>query len=169
MFHSELITTTTLNPKFHTFVEQITGLNSASVVQNGKKLNSDQALILAYFKAFSDPKATDTDNIKHLRSMLYFSMLCVGDDLDMSDVTCVPHGLRCLRTNSSVRRGLDAVIFSGDGEQWYSAIKNAGGCSCSALQDWGLSCHNQFALHGLDDVLGRIRPTNGTQYFLENK
>lgn len=165
MFHSELVATTSLDPRFHAYVEQITGVNSATIVQRNRRPRSEHAYVLAYFRAFNDP-AADTSDVKTLFGMAHFTILSAGPEIEMAEVTSSPHGLRCLASPVN-RRGVVAVLFAGDGEQWASAIRNAGSGSV-ASQEWGRSCHQQFAKHNLDDLMGKIKPTIGTQYLLGN-
>ena len=165
MFHAELISYSTIDPKFHTFAEQITGVNSAQIVQANRRPRGEHAYLLAYYKAFNNPKA-DTAEVKDLLGMAHFTMLCMAPSFDMCEITGTPHGLKCLSAPES-RRGVSSVLFSGDGEQWATALKNAGSGS-ESLQQWGSSCHKQFAMNNLDDLFGRMRPQGGTQYLLEN-
>lgn len=166
MFHAELVATTVLDPKFHGYSEQITGHNSASIVQDNKRPKSELAYILAYFKAFNDP-TSDTSDVGSLLGMMHFVLLCAGPEWDMADVTSSQHGLRCFAAAAtSPRDGPVGILFAGDGEQWKSALRNAGS-GPAPVQEWGKACHGQFAMHNLDDLMGRMRPTEN-QYFLEN-
>ncbi len=165
MFHAELVATTVLDPKFHGYSEQITGSNSASVVQNNKRPKSDLAYILAYFKAFNDPHS-DTSDVGPLLGLMHFILLCGGPELDMADVTSSQHGLRCFAAETNGRGGPVGILFAGDGEQWKTALRNAGSGTWQ-IQEWGKSCHQQFAMHNLDDLMGKLRPSEN-QYFLEN-
>lgn len=155
MIVSELISSTLLNEKFHSFCEQLGGANPASVVQNGRRPRSKAAYPLAYYKAFVDPKS-DTSDVQALLGMMHFGMLCAGPELDIAEVTGFPHGLRCLQGNPS-RRGIVGIIITGDGDQWATAIRNAGSGS-PAVQEWGVACYNQFARNNLDDLIGKLRP-----------
>ncbi len=165
MFHAELVATTVLDPKFHGYSEQITGSNSATVVQNNKRPKSELAYILAYFKAFNNP-LSDTSDVGSLLGMMHFVLLCAGPELDMAVVTSYQHGLRCFPAATDGRGGPVGVLFAGDGEQWKTALRNAGNGTWQ-IQEWGVSCHGQFAMHNLDYLMGKIRPSEN-QYFLEN-
>lgn len=165
MFHAELVATTVLDPKFHGYSEQITGSNSASVVQNNKRPKSELAYILAYFKAFNDP-SSDTSDVGSLLGLMHFILLCGGSEWDMSDVTASQHGLRCYPASRQGGEGPVGILFAGDGEQWKSALRNAGS-GPAPVQEWGRACHGQFAMHNLDDLMGKLRPSEN-QYFLEN-
>ncbi len=162
--HAELVSMTKLNDAFHSMAEQIVGVNSASIVQANRRPRSKHAYTLAYFKAFNNPES-DTSDVKALLGMLHFGMLCAGSELDMAEVTGWPHGLRCLQSQPS-RRGAIGIIFTGDGEQWATAIRNAGHAT-EPVQAWGLACHRQFAKYDLDELIGKARPLGGTQYLLE--
>ena len=163
MFHAELVAATALDPKFHGFAEQITGSNSATVVQNNKRTKSELAYILSYFKAFNDPKS-DTSDVIGLLGLVHFVLLCAAPEIDMANVTSTPHGLKCF-SSPITRQGSVGVLFAGDGEQWKSALGNAGSGTWQ-IQEWGKACHGQFATHNLDDLMGKIRPSEN-QYFLD--
>ena len=165
MFHSELISRTVLNDKFHTFCEQLGGENPASIVQKGRRPKSELAYTLAYFKAFAEPES-DTSEVQALLGMLHFGMLCAGPEYDIVEVTGFPHGLRCLQNHPS-RRGVLGIIITGDGDQWATAIRNAGYGSPS-VQMWGQSCHQEFTRHNLDALFGRLKPNRpgGTDGYL---
>jgi hypothetical protein len=150
-----MILKTNLNDDFHTMVEQLTNVNPASVVQKGRRPKSKMAYPLAYFKAFIDPQG-DTSDVQALLGMLHFGMLCAGSEIDMAEVTGFPTGLRCLQGPLS-RRGIIGIIITGDGDQWATAIRNAGS-GPPAVQAWGMSAHQQFANNGLDDLIGKLRP-----------
>ena len=165
MIHAELIYTITLSDAFHKYAEQLTGVNTASVVQSGKRPKSKHAYTLAYWRAFNDP-ACNTADVKALLGMLHFGMLCAGAEMDMAEVTGWPHGLRCLQSQPS-RRGVIGVVFTGDGEQWATAIRNASAANVP-VQEWGMACYRQFAKYDLADLMGKARPVGGgTQYLLE--
>ena len=163
MFHAELIAMTSLDERFHAFAEQFTGVNSASVVQNNKRPRSELLYTLAYYKAFYDANS-DTNSVKELFGMLHFTLLCGGHNAYMPEVTSFTHGLRSLSCPCN-RDGVVGVLFAGDGEQWAAAIRNAGEGSV-ALQEWGRACHQQFAIHNLDHLIGRIRPIGESKYSL---
>lgn len=165
MIHCELISQTLLNEKFHSFCEQITGVNPASIVQSGRRPRSRMAYPLAYFKAFVNPNS-DTSDVQALLGLLQFGMLCAGPEISMAEVTGWPHGLRCLQGPPS-RRGLSGVIIIGDGDQWATAIRNAGDGPQSVVA-WGQSCYNQFSKYDLADLMGRMRKRNDGGYFLES-
>ena len=160
MFHAELVAATALDPKFHGYAEQITGSNSATVVQNNKRPKSEYAYILSYFKAFNDPNS-DTSDVVALLGLVHFVMLCATSEIDMASVTSTPHGLRCF-SSPITRQGSVGVLFAGDGEQWRSAIQNSGVISPSS-REWGQACHQQFASNNLGDLMG----VSGNQYILE--
>ena len=164
MIHSELIQTSELNPRFHQYIEQLYNINPASVVQSGRKPRSKIAYPLSYFKAFFD-ESSDTSDVQSLRGMLHFGMLCAGPELDMVEVTGWPHGLRCLQRPPS-RQGIVGIIIVGDGEQWATAIRNAGE-GPEVVKDWGLSCYQQFAKHNLAELIGTLRPRQAG-YLLES-
>ena len=170
MIHCEMISGTLLNEKFHSMCEQITDVNPASVVQGGRRPRSKNAYPLAYFKAFIDPQG-DTSDVQALLGMLHFGMLCVGSEIDMAEVTGFPHGLRCLLGNLS-RRGLVGIIITGNGDEWATAIRNAGSGPPSVVQ-WGMSAHQQFVQINMDDLIGKVRPgrsgpTGQGGYFLDS-
>ena len=168
MIHSELISISVLNESFHKFSEQLQEINPASVVQGGRRPRSKAAYMLSYYKAFVNPNS-DTSDVQALLGLMHFGMLCAGPDIDIAEVTGWPHGLRCLQGTPS-RRGIVGIIVTGDGDQWATAIRNAGS-GTAPVQEWGLSCYNQFAKDGLNELFGNIRktrPTAGrTGYYLE--
>jgi hypothetical protein len=168
MIQSELISTSTLNERFHKFSEQLTGNNPATIVQAGKRPKSKLAYMLSYFRAFND-SVSNTSDVKPILGMMHFGVLCaVSNPDDMADIMGWPHGLRCLQGMTN-RRGLCSTIFTGDGEQWAEALRNAGS-GPSAAQEWGVSVYQQFGKHNLDELFGKMRPirTAGkTGYFLE--
>jgi len=166
MFHAELVSHSSILPKFHTFAEQINGENSAKIVQSNTRPRGELAYILAYYKAFQDPKS-DTSDVKALLGLAHFSMMVMCPSHDMTEIITTPHGLKCLSAPDG-RRGVSAVLFSGDGEQWASALKHAG-MGSESLQQWGMACHKQFAMNNLEDLFGRMKPQGGTQYLLEYK
>jgi len=171
MIHSELISTSTLTATFHGFCEQLTGVNPASVVQKGRRPNSKTAYPLSYFKAFNDPQS-NTGEVKSLLGMMHFGLLCAGPDIDMVDILGWPHGLRCL-TGQATQRGIICAIFTGGGDQWRTALRNAGE-GPQAVNAWGVSCYQQFSRHNLDDLFGKLKPNKNardggsTGYYLEN-
>jgi hypothetical protein len=167
--HCELISVTQLDDRFHSFCEQLSGVNPASVVQGGKRPRAKMAYPLAYFKAFINPEG-DTSDVQALLGMMHFGMLCAGAEIDMAEVTGWPHGLRCLQGPLS-RRGVVGIIVTGDGEQWATAIRNAGS-GPPTVQAWGHSCYQQFQRHSLDGLFGKLRPgragpTGQGGYFLD--
>jgi len=165
MIQSELISSTNLNDQFHKFSEQLTGSNPASVVQKGKRPKSKLAYTLAYFRAFND-SMSDTSDVKPLLGMMHFGILCAVDDPDdMSEIMGWPHGLRCLQGMTN-RRGVCSTVFTGDGEQWAAALKNAGS-GPRPVAEWGVNVYQQFARHNLDDLFGTMRTTRTNGYFLE--
>lgn len=150
MFHAELVAATALDPRFHTYAEQITGSNSASVVQNNKKPKSEHAYVLSYFKAFNNPQS-DTSNVKGLLGLMHFVLLCAASEVDMAEVTSTPHGLKCL-SSPITRQGSVGVLFAGDGDQWKSAIKNSFLIS-EISSEWGRACYQQFCANNMDDLM----------------
>lgn len=167
MIHCEIISKTILNDRFHTFSEQLQDVNPASVVQRGRRPRSKSAYMLAYYKAFVDPNS-DTSDVQALLGLMHFGMLCAGPELDIAEVTGFPHGLRCLSGKPS-RRGIVGIIITGDGDQWATAIRNAG-TGPASVQEWGVAVYNQFASDGLNELFGTIRPTQGqakSGYYLE--
>lgn len=150
MIHSELVAHTTLDAKFHSFVEQLTGTNSATIVQRNRRPRSEHAYILSYFKAFHDP-TSDTSDVKAFLGLVNFTILSAGPELDMFEVMGTPHGLQCLSCPVN-RQGVVGVLFSGDGDQWAAAIRNAL-FGTTITQAWGMSCRQQFAKINLDDLM----------------
>lgn len=146
MIHAELILANVLDDRFHGFVEQLTGYNTASIVQSNKRPRGKMALILAYFKAFANP-ISDTSDVSSLLGMLHFGILCAGPELDMAEINGFPHDLRSLQAQPT-RQGAIAVIYTGDGQQWGEAIEIAKGGS-AAVQEWGHICRQQFVKHDL--------------------
>lgn len=165
MFQAEIVSYTTLDPRFHTYAEQITGKNSATVVQNGKRPRADKALPLAYFEAFANPEA-NTSNVKHLLGMLHFGLLVCGEGHNLMFIQWHPHGLTCMLGQQQRSSPLGA-LFTGDGNQWALALQNAGQSQYAEVGAWGRACHAQFAKHNLDDLIGKIRPNGQAQYLLE--
>ncbi len=165
MIQAELISSTIISDSFHTCVEQLTGNNPAQILQQGNKPKSKMAYSLAYFKAFYEPES-DTSNIKRLAGMSHFGMLCAGNEFDLAEVTGCPHGLYCLQ-NKPDRNGLVGVIFTGTGQQWHDAICYAG-CivESNIIHDWGMVCYQQFAKHNLTDIIGTLKKTTPSRYYL---
>lgn len=166
MILTELISTSVVNDKFHTFAEQITGHNTASVVQKGRRPRSVLAYPLAYFKAFSDNES-DTSDVRALLGMMHIGMLSAGPGYEVEEVTGWPSGLRFL-AGPTLRSGIASIIITGDGEQWFSTINNAGKGG-PYVKQWGLSCYQQFTKNNLDDLFGTMRkdPREEGGYFLE--
>ncbi len=165
MFHAEIVSHTVLDPRYHTYVEQITGKNSATVVQNGKRPRGEMALPLAYFKALQYPNS-DTSDVNYLLGFLQFGLLVGGDVYEMDIVLGWPHGLRVLSSDHT-RTGQVGVLFAGDGGEWWTELRNAGVSDSHEVKAWGRACHAQFAKHNLDDLIGKIRPGTNEQYLLE--
>jgi hypothetical protein len=165
MIHSELIAYTQLDAAFHKYAEQLGGPNPATIVQAGRKPKGRIAYPLAYYKAFSDPES-DTGSVMTLRGMMSFTMLCAGPDFVVADITGFPHGLRCMLQEAAPKRGMAAVIMTGDGDEWGAAIESAGASKLQTVSDWGLGCYQQFQKNNLDDLFGTARKL-GPGYFIE--
>lgn len=163
MIHSELIMGSILSEKFHQYVKQLLGYNPASELQQKRRPRTEKLYPLAYFKLFNDRDAL-TQDVTSLFGMLHFGMLSAGNELDMSEVSGWPHGLKCLQSQPS-RRGVSALIMTGDGETWVAALRNAGD-STNAVQEWGKSCYSQFAKHNLSECFGTIQNKTGSGYLL---
>lgn len=164
MIHAEMISINSVFPAFHACSEQLTGLNPAKVVQVGKKPRGQHLLMLAYLRAFNDPKA-DTSDIRFLAGMLHVGIMCAGPDIELAEVTAWPHGLRCLSCEVS-RTGVVGIVFMGDGEQWSNAIHNA----CNGpreVVDWGLKCYQQFAKLNMAELIGVLKIQNSTYLIQE--
>jgi len=155
MIIAELVMHSALNEMFHKFSEQIMGVNTASLLQGGKRPKSKHAYILAYFKAFNNPDS-DISDVKGLIGMFHFGMLCGGADLDMQEIMTCPHGLKTLPTVEA-RRGMSGCVFTGDGEQWATALRNAGQWELNSVREWGMACYRQFAKYDLDILIGKMR------------
>lgn len=164
MIHVELILTNQLLPEFHAYCEQITGVNTASVVQATGRPRSKLAETLAYFKAFNQPDS-DTHQVREFFGLLSFGMMCAGPEIDMAEVTGWPHGLKCLSGPPS-RRGATGVAMFGDGEQWIAAVRSALSSKTEAVYDWAVACYRQFGKHDLTEYFGTLRPQSGGQQFL---
>lgn len=155
MIVAELIMTSTLNEMFHRYSEQIMGVNTASLLQGGRRPKSKHAYLLAYLKGFHNPDS-DISDVKTLIGMFHFGMLCGGQEFDMHEVTTWPHGLRTL-TSEITRKGMAGCIFTGDGEQWATALKNAGQWESNSVREWGMVCYRQFAKFDLDALIGKMK------------
>lgn len=164
MFHAEIIAVSQLNPNFHKFAEQLTGVNPAQVVQTGKRPRSQIAYILAYFKAFQNPDS-DFADLRALLGMMHVAMLCAGPELEMCEVLGWPHGLRCLQAPTT-RRNILPVIMSGTVEQWAVTLKNAV-TATMPIPEWAVICHQQFARIDFEDYIGHMR-SKGQNLFLDN-
>lgn len=171
MIHAELISSTTLSPKFDTLAIQMGCKAPSQIVQKKGSPLSDMLQPLARFSAFCSPN-DDTRRVKHLMGMSHFGMLVVSNDIETADICGFPHGLVCAMQQVPCKRGITGVIMTGDGRTWMTAISNAGIASAT-IQEWGLTCHKQFANAGMSDVFGSPRSYNNTTdgfsgYYLTN-
>lgn len=171
MIHAELISSTTLSPKFDTLAIQMGCKAPSQIVQKKGSPLSDMLQPLARFSAFCSPN-DDTRRVKHLMGMSHFGMLVVSNDIETADICGFPHGLVCAMQQVPCKRGITGVIMTGDGRTWMTAIANAGIASAT-IQEWGLTCHKQFANAGMSDVFGSPRSYNNTTdgfsgYYLTN-
>lgn len=157
-----LISVNTLNDKFHTYAEQLTGVNPAEKLQEGRRPKSKLAYVLSYLRTFMDPQA-DTSDVRPLMGMLHLGILVAGGEIDMAEVTGYPHGLYCLSCPVNARQGVVGVVFMGTVDQWIAAIRN--GLSLTGpVSEWSKACHNQLCDHGLGEYVGEISQKNGTLY-----
>lgn len=146
-----MISISTLNDSFHSFCEQLIGINTAATLQNCKRPKSKYAYLLAYFKLFNDCGNTSKiDELSNLFGMMHFGMLCAGPEFDIIDVMGFPHNLRCLQSKEN--RGILSVIFTGDGEQWSLALKHSTDYN-NSVKEWGKVCYSQFAKYDLDNFI----------------
>lgn len=170
MIHAELISTTTLNPKFDTLAVQMGCQAPSQIVQKNGSPLSTLLQPLARYIAYCDP-TYDTRKVKKLMSMIHFGMLVVSNDIETADICGFPHGLVCAMQQVPCKRGITGVIMTGNGQAWMTALSNAGNASAT-IQEWGLTCYKQFANAGMSDVFGSPRSYSNTAdgfsgYYLE--
>ena len=170
MIHAELISTTTLSPKFDTLAVQMGCQAPSQIVQKKGSPLSTLLQPLARYTAYCDP-TDDTRKVKKLMSMIHFGMMVVSNDIETADICGFPHGLICAMQQVPCKRGITGVIMTGNGQTWMTALSNAGNASAT-IQEWGLTCYKQFSDVGMSDVFGSPRSYSNTTdgfsgYYLE--
>ena len=165
MIIAELVSVTRILPTFHSVAEQVTGENPATLLQNSKRPKAEEAYVLSYFKAFSDPQA-DLSDVSCLRGLFHLGVVCATTDtMLMEEILASPHGLKTLSSITPNDRWVPwAVLFTGDGAVWASAISDAARGN-KAQREWAAVCYSQFAKYDLDFLL-RTDPPRNTQGYL---